>query len=142
MQNNMITPLIKEYNNMIDSLTDDFKKYNKDEETLAFIIQRTENFIDSTRLALNQIIIPVLEKDKDKNYEKEIKELKIESDDIFKKMEEITSNTLIHEEEEEHIHDHHHHHHHLNMDIEEVQDEIQQLTNYLMQLKELLQNIS
>lgn len=144
MQSDMITSLLKEFDDMIDSLLNDFKKFNADEDALAFIAKRTRSFIASTDLALNNIIFKVLEKMEDDKFDfnKQINESKAIVKVIFEKINQWIDHILEHEqEEEEHIHGHDHHHHHIHIDLDEVQDDINSISDYLQQLKLLFNSI-
>ena len=144
MQNDMVTSLLKEFDDMIDSLLADFKEFNDDEDALAFIAKRTRSFIASTDMALNNMIFTVLEmmEDEQINISQEIQECKALVGVIFEKINKWIDHILEHEEEgEEHAHGHDHHHHHIHIDLDEVQDDINNIYDYLQQLKLLFNSI-
>jgi hypothetical protein len=145
MDLNTITPVITQFNNFIDSLIEDFKQYNLDEETLAFLVGKTRNFIDFSQLTLLNVIFGILNKLEEAGYDfsDEIKEAKNIINQIFERINQSLDIILPEEEEEEHIHDHghgHHHHHH-HIDVESVQGDVEKVVANLKSLKKLIGEI-
>lgn len=141
MQTDMVTTLLNKFNDMIDSLLDDYSQFRDDEQTLAFLAKRTRNFISSTNLALNNIVFTLIEKMNNEDYDisDEIQASKQMINHIFEQMTESVNHILEHEndeEEEEHVHDHNHEHH-VHVDVEGVQDDIDKLQKYLKILKKI-----
>ncbi|RAP52425.1 MAG: hypothetical protein BZ138_03130 [Methanosphaera sp. rholeuAM270] len=143
MEHESITILINRFNNVIDSLIDDFKKYNLDEEAIIFITKKTRNFVGFTNLALLNVIFKVLE-DVDLRYtfDDEIKLLDEIIDNIFDNINESLDVILPDEDEEEHghshghSHDHNHEHHHI--DVDAVQGDITNIRENLIFLKKIV----
>lgn len=145
MQYETITPLLNRFNDLVDSLINDFKEYNLDEDTLVMISKKTRNFITFTELALINVNFTILETINDikYNFNDEINQSKEMVENIFKQMNESLDKILEHEDEEEehnHGHDHGHEHHH-HVDIDDVQDDINIITECLIFLKKLLGEI-
>ena len=115
MDINTITPVITQFNNFIDSLIEDFKQYNLDEETLAFLVGKTRNFISFSELTLLNVIFGILDKLEAAGFDfnDEIQAAKNIINQIFENINNSLDIILPEEEEQEgHVHDHGHHHHH------------------------------
>ena len=144
MQYDTITPLLTRFNNLVDSLINDFKEYSLDEDTLVMISKKTRNFITFTELALLNVNFAILEKMNDVkyNFNEQINQTKEMVELIFKQMNESLDKILEHEDEEEHNHGHDHgHEHHHHVDVENVQEDIDKITECLIFLKKLLGEI-
>lgn len=144
MQYDTITPVINRFNNLVDSLIEDFKEYNLDEETLIFLAEKTRNFIGFSELALFNVIFGVLENLNDVKYkfDEEVQESQKIIKKIFENMNKSLDTILAHEdeEEEEHFHDHNHEHHH-HVDVDEVQDDVNNIVDCLAILKKFIGGI-
>lgn len=145
MDINTITPVITQFNNFIDSLIEDLGQYNLDEETLAFLVGKTRNFISFSELTLLNVIFGILNKLETATYDfnDEIEEAKNIINQIFENINKSLDVILPEDEEEEHIHDHgHHHHHHHHIEVEAVQDDVDKIVANLKVLKKLIGDIT
>lgn len=145
MQEEMINQLIGRFNDVVDSLINDFKQFNLDEDTLAEISKKTRNFITFNQLSLSNIMFAVLEKIDSTQYNlnDEINKSKEMIRQLFETLNGCLDHILEHADEEEHSHghDHDHSHHHVHVDIDEVQDDIKEIIKCLEFLKKLFGNI-
>lgn len=146
MDKTIITPIIERLNNVIDSLIDDFKEYNLDEETIGFLVQNTRNFIEFSKVTLLNVIFGVLEKAGDKKYDFDdvIHETENLINKIFDSIDESLNRILPEEDEQEcgHDHAHGHHHHHYHIDVDAVQEDIDKVISDLTALKKLLGEVT
>lgn len=145
MQEDMVNQLIKKFNDMVDSLIADFREYNLDEDTLAFLAKKTRNFITFNEITLSNIIFGLLEKVNNAkyNYDDEIKQAKEMIRKIYETINRDIDHILEHEDEEEHSHghDHDHSHHHIHIDVDEVQGDIDEIIKSLDFLKKIFVDI-
>lgn len=140
----MINTLIDRFNNFIDSLIDDYKEYNLDEETIIFLANKTRNFIGFSEITFMNVIFAALEKVNSVKFQfdDEIKKSKNMITKIFENMNESLNVILKDEDEEEHdcCHGHEHeHHHHVNVD--EIQDDVNIIIDNLVFLKKLMNDV-
>ena len=148
MQEDMIIPLIDRFNNLIDSLINDFKEFKLDEEGILFLSKKTQNFIDTAELTLLNIIFKIFEKidDVKYNFDDDIKISKGIIKKIFEDMNNSLNNILEHDHDEHHDHGHEHghhdHKHHMDIDIKDVQKDIDNINEKLVFLKNLVDDIS
>lgn len=144
MQEEMINQLINKFNDVIDSLINDFKEFNQNEDILAEISKKTRNFVSFTELSLSNVMFAVLAKLKENDYglDEEITQLKEMIGQIFEKINKALDHILEHDDEDEHAHGHDHsHHHHVHIDIDEVQEDIQEIIIALQFLKKIFKEI-
>lgn len=144
MQEEMINQLINKFNDVIDSLINDFKEFNQNEDILAEISKKTRNFVSFTELSLSNVMFAVLTKLKENDYglDEEITQLKEMIGQIFEKINKALDHILEHDDEDEHAHGHDHsHHHHVHIDIDEVQEDIQEIIIALQFLKKIFKEI-
>lgn len=146
MDINTITPVITQFNNFIDSLIEDFKQYNLDEETLAFLVGKTRNFISFSELTLLNVIFGILDKLEAAGFDfnDEIQAAKNIINQIFENINNSLDIILPEEEEQEgHVHDHgHHHHHHHHIEVEAIQEDVDKIIANLEVLKNLIGDIA
>lgn len=146
MQYDTITPLITRFNNVVDSLTEDFKDKNLDAETVIFLAKKTRNFIGFTELALLNVIFAILDKMNNTNYkfDSEISDAKLIINNIFENMNKALDTILAHDhDEEEYLHGHNHNHeHHYDFDVDEIRGDINQILENLASLKKIIGDIA
>lgn len=142
MDNNMITQVITRFNNLIDSLIEDFSEYKLDEEKIVFLAEKTSNFIDFSKIALINVVFGVLNEleSTEYNYDNEIQMAEKLINEIFENINKSLDHILPDEDEEEHADDHSHHHHHV--DVDAVQDDIDRIIVNLKELKNLLADVT
>ena len=134
MENNMINELFVQFNSLVDSLIEDFKEFNQNEEVLVFLAGKTKNFLDFTELTFLNVIFKFLSTldTVNEGFSKEIGQSEELIKQIFDNIRGILDRIVIEDEEEEHGHSHgcghshgHEHHHHINMDgVQEDLDKI------------------
>lgn len=138
MNLDMITPLIGKFDDLINSLIDDFKEFNFDENALVFIAKKTRNFITFNELTLSNILFSILEKidDTEYSFDDEISKSKDIINSIYDNINASLDKILEHDEEE---HEHEHHHHHI--DVDSLQDDVKDIVSNLELLKEFFSRI-
>lgn len=148
MENNMINELFVQFNSLVDSLIEDFKEFNQNEEVLVFLAGKTKNFLDFTELTFLNVIFKFLSTldTVNEGFSKEIEQSEELIKQIFDNIRGILDRIVIEDEEEEHGHSHgcghshgHEHHHHINMDG--VQEDLDKIVDDLVFLKKLVATI-
>ena len=145
MDINTVKPILTQFNNFIDSLIDDFKEYKLDEETIAFLVGKTRNFIEFSKITLLNVIMGLLRKINDAGYNMD-DEIKVAEDminGIFDDINDSLDKILPEDDQEQHVHDHghHHHHHHHHIDVDAIQEDIDKIVANLKILKVLVGDI-
>ena len=143
MQFDTVTPLIKRFNNLIDALIKDFKEFNLDDDAIIFLAQRTRNFINFTKIAFLKVILIILERDETKFDFKEIlDDINQMVDAVFEGLNKLLDDILAKEDEHAHAHAHSHSHSHAHehhdIEVDNLQEYLDKITEYLGFIKKLL----
>ncbi len=143
MQFDTVTPLIKRFNNLIDALIKDFKEFNLDDDAIIFLAQRTRNFINFTKIAFLKVILIILERDETKFDFKEIlDDINQMVDAVFEGLNKLLDDILAKEDEDAHAHAHSHSHSHAHehhdIEVDNLQEYLDKITEYLGFIKKLL----
>jgi len=147
MEDNLINSMFNRFNNLIDSLIEDFNQYNFDEETVVFLAEKTKNFIGFSKFALFNVIFGALKTLNNLKDDFHVDVTSIENilNKLFENINESLDNILPEDEEEEplgcHCHGHNHEHHH-HVDVENIQDDIEKIKANLVMIKKLIDDIA